>query len=152
MAVERFRFRTDDDDAEVRNAITLTEIPLQQGVLRADMASAKSILRRKVGQLSYLKTLQSTEMNELGNLEECPICKNPLGHKWAVMACGHCYCCDCVRTLIRYGGVSFSINQSCSSSKELLVVGIRRIWVDLQIPERVWIFSSKNGDEFLRFW
>lgn len=101
MAVERFRFRTDDDDAEVRHAVTVAEIPLQQSILRADMASAKSMLLRKIGQLAYLKTLQSTELNELGNMEECPICRLALGHKWAVMSCGHCYCCDCVRTLLR---------------------------------------------------
>ena len=36
----------------------------------------------------------------LVNPEPCSICLNSLGGEWSVLRCGHCFCHDCVGTLL----------------------------------------------------
>lgn len=61
---------------------------------------AEKELQRKLGQLTYLTNLNTTPINdETGNPEECLVCRNSLGFRWALLTCGHMYCCDCMRLL-----------------------------------------------------
>ena len=53
-------------------------------------------------QLVYLERLKasSTFKGSNENPEPCPICTQPLGTEWSVLQCGHCFCCECIRTLV----------------------------------------------------
>ncbi len=108
MATERLRFCTEEErvaaasntgenNVRPRNAIFEIELGTTQFQLKNEAVVAKVQLEKKLGHLGYLKNLKM--MKAKGNAEECPICRNALGHSWALLVCGHCYCCDCIHTL-----------------------------------------------------
>ena len=70
----------------------------------AEKTVALNEFRKKHGQLVYLEQLRSTGIGTSGtsneNPEPCPICTKQLGTQWSVLQCGHCFCVDCMRTLI----------------------------------------------------
>ena len=128
MATERFRLRLPDEasDAEAVNVISAHEIPAHRIRLKNDRSVAERDLKKKLGTLLYLKNLKEggshglVDENEaevsgagpssaatseaktlsLVNPEPCSICLNDLGGEWSVLRCGHCFCHDCVATLL----------------------------------------------------
>jgi E3 ubiquitin-protein ligase SHPRH len=67
--------------------------------------ASETTLVQKLGQATYLTHLKSSgygsDAKNSSNEEPCPICRAPLGRQWAVLACAHCYCLDCIRVMVR---------------------------------------------------
>ncbi|XP_071818439.1 uncharacterized protein [Apostichopus japonicus] len=103
MAKMRLRVKLPDEpyDPESQPYIILPEeIEGQKAKLLNDRFVASSELRQKMGQLVYLQNLEKAQSNLGGiNPDPCPICTRPLGTQWAVLHCGHCYCCECMSVL-----------------------------------------------------
>ncbi|XP_014677049.1 PREDICTED: E3 ubiquitin-protein ligase SHPRH-like [Priapulus caudatus] len=77
--------------------------------LQADRVAAAGELRRRLGQLVYLRNLERTGYGKNGgsNPDPCPTCYKPLGTEWSVLPCAHCYCEGCMRVLVEqhsFGG------------------------------------------------
>eukprot|EP00794_Sanderia_malayensis_P003768 gene3768-4290_t len=102
MSVLKLRIRYPGEETKEKYVIDVHEVKSQQLKLQSDRIIAENELRKKKGQLFYLKNLEKTQNTENGsNPETCPICTKVLGFQWAVFCCGHCYCCDCVYMLER---------------------------------------------------
>ena len=125
----RFRLPSESvyDESAV-NVIDKHEILGQRLRLRNDRSVATRELKRKLGTLLYLENLRKgsghglVEENEgeaeaaaeagsssanstktpptLTNPEPCSICLDSLGGEWSVLRCGHCFCHDCIATLL----------------------------------------------------
>ncbi|XP_076076399.1 E3 ubiquitin-protein ligase SHPRH-like isoform X3 [Mytilus galloprovincialis] len=112
MATTRLRLRFPDEAEPTTAQMNIIEpvtIEQHRQKLKADQIVGRCELRKKLGQLLYLKNLAKTQGdNEDGhNPEPCPICQRELGVEWSVMHCGHCYCLDCMRILLEqysFGG------------------------------------------------
>jgi E3 ubiquitin-protein ligase SHPRH len=99
MATSRLRFRqpgepvSDIPDPSVIEACDVKAHTLQ---FESDLHVGREELRRHLGQLKYLQTLEKKQ-DELTeeNTSPCPICATELGVEWAVLTCGHCVCCTC---------------------------------------------------------
>ncbi|XP_052087534.1 E3 ubiquitin-protein ligase SHPRH-like [Mytilus californianus] len=105
MATTRLRLRLPDEAEPTTAQMHIIEpvaIDQHRQKLKADQIVGRCELRKKLGQLLYLKNLAKTQGdNEDGhNPEPCPICQRELGVEWSVMHCGHCYCLDCMRILL----------------------------------------------------
>ncbi|XP_046392650.1 E3 ubiquitin-protein ligase SHPRH isoform X2 [Ischnura elegans] len=70
--------------------------------LAVELASGSCDLRKRMGQLFYLQNLVKANSGRHGgvNPDPCPICHKVLGEKWSVLHCGHCYCMECIKTVI----------------------------------------------------
>lgn len=103
MAKMRLRAKLPDepyDPVSQPYIIIPAEIPNQKMKLLNDRFVASSELRKKMGQLVYLENLEKAQYTLEGtNPDPCPICTRPLGAQWAVLHCGHCFCCECMSVL-----------------------------------------------------
>ncbi|OQR74959.1 E3 ubiquitin-protein ligase SHPRH-like [Tropilaelaps mercedesae] len=82
--------------------IRRAEMEPQAAHLSATKLSGEAYLRKKLGQLFYLRNLEKA--NSLvtdSNTEECPTCQGILGTHWSVLHCGHSVCLGCIEALIR---------------------------------------------------
>ncbi|XP_069131636.1 E3 ubiquitin-protein ligase SHPRH-like isoform X2 [Argopecten irradians] len=105
MATTRLRLRLPDEDVPNTTQLNVLEpadLEQQKLKLRTEKIVATNELRKKVGQLFYLKNLAKNQVdNEEGiNPEPCPICQRELGKEWSVVQCGHCYCIECIRVMV----------------------------------------------------
>ncbi|XP_033741490.1 E3 ubiquitin-protein ligase SHPRH-like [Pecten maximus] len=105
MATTRLRLRLPDEDVPNTtqlNVLEPAELEQQKLKLRTEKIVAENELRKKVGQLFYLKNLSKNQIdNEDGvNPDPCPICQRELGVEWSVVQCGHCYCIECIRVMV----------------------------------------------------
>jgi len=91
------------EKAETIYILERHELDSQKLRLIGDKCTSQADLKRKLGQLSYLQSLKTTDYGKKGghNPEKCPICTSELGSSWAVLQCGHCYCVDCIQILIK---------------------------------------------------
>ncbi|XP_038077959.1 E3 ubiquitin-protein ligase SHPRH-like isoform X2 [Patiria miniata] len=96
MATMRLRLREAHEPEEVlaqANVIEPGQLDHQRLKLLNDRALAQSELKKKLGQLVYLKSLDLPDGN---NPEPCPICVKELGKQWSVLPCGHSFCNSCM--------------------------------------------------------
>lgn len=77
------------------------EVPIMLIRLQQESNEAEAALKRTSGTLFYLQNLQKSGGTEL---DPCPVCKESLKEKWSVLNCGHCYCFECIPTLLKMGG------------------------------------------------
>ena len=91
-----------DDKFETIYILERFEVKSQRLKLDAEKTVSLSDFKKKHGQLMYLERLKTsaTFKGSNENPEPCPICTRALGTEWSVLQCGHCFCCDCIRTLI----------------------------------------------------
>ncbi len=90
------------DKVETIYILEKHELPSQRLQNVSDKTIASNEFRKKWGQLLYLENLQKSDVtkNNKENPEPCPICQKNLGTQWSVLQCGHCFCIECIRTLI----------------------------------------------------
>ncbi|XP_060077806.1 E3 ubiquitin-protein ligase SHPRH-like [Ylistrum balloti] len=105
MATTRLRLRLPDEDVPTATQLHVlepAELEQQKIKLRTEKIVAKNELRKKIGQLFYLKNLSKNQVDNEGgvNPEPCPICQRELGVEWSVVQCGHCYCIECIRVMV----------------------------------------------------
>lgn len=95
------------------NVLRPWEVPQQWSKLSYEKELHRDDLKRRLGQLFYLKNLEKAGSHKEGesNRELCPICRNPLGQRWSVMQCGHNFCLDCIKMIS---------SPSCSRNGSLL--------------------------------
>merc|ERR1712241_331655 len=91
------------EKAETIYILESHEVDSQKLRLIGDKCTSLADLKRKLGQLSYLQSLKTTDYGKEGghNPEKRPICTSEWGSSWAVLQCGHCYCVDCIQILIK---------------------------------------------------
>ncbi|KAJ8314477.1 hypothetical protein KUTeg_006627 [Tegillarca granosa] len=123
MAKTRLRVRLPEEpipEEKQRNILEPSEVDHHKMSLISDKTVGKNELRKKLGQLLYLKNLakclldfslkelQTQGENDDKTLsQECPICQREMGAEWSVLHCGHCYCLDCIRVMVEqysFGG------------------------------------------------
>ncbi|OWF36325.1 E3 ubiquitin-protein ligase SHPRH [Mizuhopecten yessoensis] len=125
MATTRLRLRLPDEelpDTTQLHVLQPAELAQQKLKLRTELTVAKNELRKKVGQLFYLKNLSKNQIgNEDGvNPEPCPICQRELGVEWSVVQCGHCYCIECIRVMVvQYSFGSQNKRLKCAVCRQL---------------------------------
>ncbi|KAK3927321.1 E3 ubiquitin-protein ligase SHPRH [Frankliniella fusca] len=95
------------------------ETMIHQNKLEA--ASALSELRKKSGTVAYLQNLRS-KGDSKSVVEVCPVCRNNLEKKWAVLSCGHCYCMDCITELFKKKQVLCAICRETTNFDEVSFV------------------------------
>ncbi|KAL3188009.1 hypothetical protein MRX96_004245 [Rhipicephalus microplus] len=80
------------------NVLRPWQVPEQWANLLCEKELHQNDLKKKLGQLFYLKNLEKagSHRGEF-NPEPCPICQNSLGRRWSVMQCGHNFCLDCIK-------------------------------------------------------
>ncbi|XP_022082034.1 E3 ubiquitin-protein ligase SHPRH-like isoform X2 [Acanthaster planci] len=101
MATTRLRLREAHEPEEITaeaNVIEPGQLDQQRLKLLSDRALAQSELKKKLGQLVYLKSLAQaqSDLPEGNNPEPCPICVRELGKQWTVLPCGHSFCNSCM--------------------------------------------------------
>ncbi|XP_030850067.1 E3 ubiquitin-protein ligase SHPRH [Strongylocentrotus purpuratus] len=106
MAMLRLRVKLpgeETDPASQPYIIEPHEIDQQRYSFLNDRLFAKNDLRRKLGQLVYLRNLNKAQydLKDGYNPEPCPICVRPLGKQWTVLQCGHCFCNECMETMLK---------------------------------------------------
>ncbi|KAL1417154.1 hypothetical protein MTO96_000637 [Rhipicephalus appendiculatus] len=80
------------------NVLRPWQVPEQWSKLLCEKELYQNDLKKKLGQLFYLKNLEKAGIHRGEfNPELCPICQNPLGRRWSVMQCGHNFCLDCIK-------------------------------------------------------
>ncbi|GIX67709.1 e3 ubiquitin-protein ligase SHPRH [Caerostris extrusa] len=85
------------------------KIEISQMEYDIDAAYYKSVFKKKMGQLFYLRNLEKIE-NKEGPFEECcPVCRMKFENLWAVLRCGHILCFDCVKGINNANGNSENI-------------------------------------------
>ncbi|KAJ8314753.1 hypothetical protein KUTeg_006903 [Tegillarca granosa] len=112
MAKTRLRVRLPEEpipEEKQRNILEPIEVDHHKMSLISDKTVGKNELRKKLGQLLYLKNLAKTqgENDDKTLSQECPICQREMGAEWSVLHCGHCYCLDCIRVMVEqfsFGG------------------------------------------------
>ncbi|XP_063954546.1 E3 ubiquitin-protein ligase SHPRH-like isoform X2 [Lytechinus pictus] len=105
MAMLRLRVKLpgeETDPASQPYIIEPLEVEQQRYRFLNDRMVAKNDLKRKLGQLLYLQNLDKAQYNlkDGHNPEVCPICVRPLGGQWTVLQCGHCFCTECMETML----------------------------------------------------
>lgn len=129
MATTRMRLRYPDEpaaDPPLKHVMESIDIDAHDLNLRCEQTMFLAKLKKKLGQLFYLQNLEKVRFfsrlhlhfsfffyiccfvmqTQSGcengcNPELCPICQKQLGMQWAVLQCGHCFCMECIRVLIR---------------------------------------------------
>lgn len=96
------------------NVLRPWEVPQQWSKLLYEKELHRNDLKKKLGQLFYLKNLEKAGSHQEGesNPEPCPICRSALGRRWSVMQCGHNFCMDCIKMICS--------TPSCSRNGSLL--------------------------------
>lgn len=107
MCTTRLRLLLPGEPATDNNhVIHPLQIEQQRLKFMSDRVVAQTELRKKLGQLLYLKNLAKTQTCHDGkNPEPCPVCTKLLGVQWSVFSCGHCICCQCSWVLLRQAGI-----------------------------------------------
>ncbi|KAK7492086.1 hypothetical protein BaRGS_00016750, partial [Batillaria attramentaria] len=118
MATMRLRVRLPEEPAPEMpqpNILEATELDAHRLKLMSDRTVNRGELRKKLGQLMYLKNLAKSQenMKEGKNPDPCPVCQRELGREWSVLQCGHCYCMDCIHILVG----RFRVGNRCLSLK-----------------------------------
>lgn len=100
MATVRLEMPTEEVEEEPvpLNVLRPWQVPEQWSKLLCEKDLYQNDLKKKLGQLFYLKNLEKAGSHR-GEFspEPCPICQNPLGRRWSVMQCGHNFCLDCIK-------------------------------------------------------
>uniref|UniRef100_L7LZM8 Putative dead box-containing helicase-like transcription factor/dna repair protein n=1 Tax=Rhipicephalus pulchellus TaxID=72859 RepID=L7LZM8_RHIPC len=99
MATVRLEMLDEEADEPLPlNVLRPWQVPEQWSKLLCEKELYQNDLKKKLGQLFYLKNLEKagSHRGEF-NPEPCPICQNPLGRRWSVMQCGHNFCLDCIK-------------------------------------------------------
>lgn len=122
MATVRFEVQLPKPDEEKDkdapplpvNVLRPWEVPQQWSKLLYEKELHRNDLKKKLGQLFYLKNLEKAGSHKDGesNPEPCPICRSALGRRWSVMQCGHNFCMDCIKMICS--------TPSCSRNGSLL--------------------------------
>eukprot|EP00117_Sycon_ciliatum_P021785 scpid15132/ scgid3936/ E3 ubiquitin-protein ligase SHPRH; SNF2, histone-linker, PHD and RING finger domain-containing helicase len=90
------------DSAEVAEkdpfAVHRPAVKLEIGQMGAERAAADTKYKRAVGRLLYLQNLSKADNGM--NQDTCPICCKVFGVEWQIYACGHCFCMQCVDSLL----------------------------------------------------
>lgn len=84
----------------------LLQLDYQRAVLEGEEKQNMAKLEKCLGTASYLETLRKQQYSG-ENPDPCPICKTTLQEHWSILPCGHCYCLECIETLLN--NVSFII-------------------------------------------
>lgn len=66
----------------------------------SDIITCQYELKKKMGQLFYLKNLEKAENKDAPFEECCPVCQQTFQKSWSVLQCGHCFCLMCIQTLL----------------------------------------------------
>lgn len=106
MATVRLRLRLPEEvDLEMLplNVLEPTQIENHRLKYVSDCVLATGEKNKKLGQLQYLHNLGKRDGS---NPQSCPICHRVLGDQWSVLQCGHCYCFDCLRSMIKHDTVA----------------------------------------------
>ncbi|XP_071801260.1 E3 ubiquitin-protein ligase SHPRH-like [Asterias amurensis] len=132
MATMRLRLREahePDDVTSQPNVIEPNQLDQQRYKLLNDRVLAQSELKKKLGQLVYLRSLSSAQSDLPGgiNPEPCPICVRELGKQWSVLPCGHSFCNNCMEMMrvhnsSRRKTIRCAICRSVSSTLEISFV------------------------------
>lgn len=70
-----------------------------KAVLQSEEKNSMVNLEKCLGVSSYLKTVKQQQY--LGeSADPCPICKATLQDHWSILPCGHCYCLECLESLL----------------------------------------------------
>lgn len=86
------------DDSDVEDVGELQEKLIEKS------ESMISSLKKKHGTLLYLENLDKiSNGSDPGDRDPCPVCFSNLEAKWCVLECGHSYCIDCIKTLLKQG-------------------------------------------------
>ncbi|KAI0211430.1 E3 ubiquitin-protein ligase SHPRH [Lamellibrachia satsuma] len=112
MATTRIRLRLEDEplaNPPQKNILEEHNLETERIKFVSDQIVAQCLLKKKLGQLLYLKNLAQTQDTMTGgmNPEPCPICQKELGSRWSVLQCGHCFCLECIHILVQeysFGG------------------------------------------------
>ena len=116
---------------------------------------SESELKRKLGQLHYLKNLQKTFLLEEGkeNEEPCPICMQNIGYSWYVLPCGHSFCVDCFKDLVKnecdyLGKLKCALCRVVNPRKEACLVSTKKDENEKEISsqKQTPAVCSKNSD------
>ncbi|XP_062519341.1 E3 ubiquitin-protein ligase SHPRH-like isoform X2 [Corticium candelabrum] len=99
MATTTLRFRQPGEplaDPPDSSVIEIRAVESHQLQFQSDLLLGREELRKHLGQLRYLQTLEKNQ-DEISeeNVTPCPICGSTLGVEWSVLTCGHCVCCSC---------------------------------------------------------
>ncbi|GAB6026708.1 hypothetical protein CHUAL_013216 [Chamberlinius hualienensis] len=106
QATIRLSVRYDDDesnnDASKSGTIAHYEVEQHRTQLLSSVIVERNEMQKKLGQLHYLTNLSTSDYGRRGgtNPDPCPICQHPLGEKWTVLVCGHCFCMECFQVLV----------------------------------------------------
>ncbi|XP_066993133.2 E3 ubiquitin-protein ligase SHPRH [Anabrus simplex] len=114
------------------------EVSAHEARLNSDRMQAQDELRRKTGQLQYLKNLGKNQGCK-SNPDPCPICHTELGDKWSVLQCGHCFCIECIRLLMQSTGGLRMTSVKCPICRDVTHSG------DISFVD----ISTKNPDQGL---
>lgn len=79
------------------------QLDYHRAVLEGEERENMRKLEKCLGTASYLETLKKQQYSGY-NPDPCPICKTQLQEHWSILPCAHCYCLDCIETLL--GNVS----------------------------------------------
>ncbi|XP_022696804.1 E3 ubiquitin-protein ligase SHPRH-like isoform X2 [Varroa jacobsoni] len=82
--------------------IRRAELEPQAAQLSSTKLTSEIELRKKLGQLFYLRNLEkANSLVTNSNPEECPTCRGVLGERWSVLHCGHSVCLECIELLLK---------------------------------------------------
>ncbi|GLG99404.1 E3 ubiquitin-protein ligase SHPRH [Gryllus bimaculatus] len=102
---------------ETIHVIESHEVEAHAARFQSDRLQSEAELRRKIGQLQYLKNLEKNQGCKT-NPDPCPICRIELGEKWSVLQCGHCFCVECIQQLMQ-SSVHRTINVKCPVCRDV---------------------------------
>lgn len=75
------------------------QLDYHKAVLQSEEKNGAAALEKSLGVSSYLKTVKQQQY--LGqSADPCPICKTALQDNWGILPCGHCYCLECLGSLL----------------------------------------------------
>ncbi|KAK4881219.1 hypothetical protein RN001_004538 [Aquatica leii] len=97
------------------NFIEEHEMEYQVSVLKNEERQNMTSLERNLGIHKYLETLRLQQYAGQ-NPDPCPICHNALQEHWSILPCGHCYCLECIETILEKSHAS---RISCSVCRQL---------------------------------
>jgi E3 ubiquitin-protein ligase SHPRH len=86
-----------------------------------DLNTSQYDLKKKLGQLLFLKNLQKSHLVQTGqeNTDICPICQCNLGTDWYMLSCGHSYCKECLAAIKKNEN---HVNITCPMCRETIDV------------------------------
>ncbi|XP_054287252.1 E3 ubiquitin-protein ligase SHPRH-like [Macrosteles quadrilineatus] len=97
----RLPYAGEDEDkrttGENHHIIQMYRVGPELAKLTTEKAVNEAQLKKKIGTLCYLETLQK----EGAPAAICPVCRNDLTDKWSVLQCGHCLCLDCLSFIVK---------------------------------------------------